>query len=64
MRRQIVVEDPGSRVRVKAPKSPNGFRTLMLDVDTLKGLTGGGGGAGAIVAVPVHRSNGSALAAG
>jgi integrase len=41
VRRQIVVEDPGSRVRVKPPKSPNGFRTLMLDVDTLKGLTGG-----------------------
>lgn len=41
VRRQIVVEDPGSRVRVKPPKSPNGFRTLILDDDTLKGLTGG-----------------------
>jgi integrase len=41
VRRQIVVEDPGSRVRVKPPKSPNGFRTLMLDADTLKGLSGG-----------------------
>jgi integrase len=41
VRWQIVVEDPGGRVRVKPPKSPNGFRTLMLDLDTLKGLTGG-----------------------
>jgi hypothetical protein len=41
VRRQVVVDDPGSRVRVKPPKSPNGFRTLMLDDDTLKGLTGG-----------------------
>ena len=40
---QLLVQgrQPGSRVRVKPPKSPNGFRTLMLDVDTLKGLSGG-----------------------
>jgi integrase len=31
VRRQLVVEDPGSRVRVKPPKSHNGVRTLLLD---------------------------------
>jgi hypothetical protein len=35
VRRQLVVEDPGSRVRVKAPKSHNGMRTLVLDPATL-----------------------------
>ncbi|GLY99546.1 hypothetical protein Acsp02_67990 [Actinoplanes sp. NBRC 103695] len=29
--RQIVVEDPGSRLRVKPPKSHNSVRTLVLD---------------------------------
>jgi integrase len=47
VRRQIVVEDPGSRIRVKAPKSPNGLRTLVLDEDTLEGLTGGATSGGA-----------------
>ena len=31
VRRQLVVEDPGSRLRVKPPKSHNGKRTLVLD---------------------------------
>lgn len=31
VRRQLVVEDPGSQVRVKPPKSHNGVRTLVLD---------------------------------
>jgi integrase len=31
VRRQLVVEDPGSRVRVKPPKSHNGVCTLLLD---------------------------------
>jgi integrase len=31
VRRQIVVEDPGSRLRVKPPKSHNGLRALKLD---------------------------------
>ncbi|WP_246606399.1 site-specific integrase [Paractinoplanes toevensis] len=35
VRRQLVVEDPGSRVRVKPPKSHNGVRTLVLDPATL-----------------------------
>ena len=35
VRRQLVVEDPGSRVRVKPPKSHNGVRTLLLDPATL-----------------------------
>jgi integrase len=35
VRRQIVVENPGSRTRVKPPKSHNGFRTLVLDAVTL-----------------------------
>ena len=35
VRRQLVVEDPGSRVRVKPPKSHNGVRTLVLDPVTL-----------------------------
>lgn len=35
VRRQLVVEDPGSRVRVKPPKSLNGERTLVLDPVTL-----------------------------
>jgi integrase len=35
VRRQLVVEDPGSRVRVKPPKSHNGVRTLVLDLVTL-----------------------------
>jgi integrase len=34
--RQLVVEDPGSRVRVKPPKSHNGVRTLVLDPVTLE----------------------------
>jgi integrase len=34
--RQLVVEDPGSRVRVKPPKSHNGVRTLLLDPVTLE----------------------------
>jgi integrase len=34
--RQLVVEDPGSRVRVKPPKSHHGVRTLLLDPVTLK----------------------------
>jgi integrase len=33
--RQLVVEDPGSRVRAKPPKSHNGVRTLLLDSVTL-----------------------------
>ncbi|MFC7535356.1 tyrosine-type recombinase/integrase [Actinoplanes sp. GCM10030250] len=40
VRRQIVVENPGSRVRVKPPKSHNGVRTLVLDPVTLKVLAG------------------------
>jgi integrase len=32
---QLVVEDPGSRVRAKPPKSHNGVRTLVLDPVTL-----------------------------
>jgi hypothetical protein len=36
VRRQLVVEDPGSRVRVKPPKSHNGVRTLVLDPGTLE----------------------------
>jgi integrase len=39
VRRQLVIEDPGSRVRVKPPKSHNGVRTLMLDPVTLELLT-------------------------
>ena len=35
MRRQLVVEEPGSRVRAKPPKSHNGVRTLVLDSETL-----------------------------
>jgi integrase len=34
--RQLVVEDPGSRVRVKRPKSHHGVRTLLLDPVTVK----------------------------
>jgi integrase len=44
VRRQLVVEDPGSRVRVKPPKSHNGVRTLVLDpvtLDLLGPLTAG-----------------------
>jgi integrase len=36
VRRQLVVEDRGSRVRVKPPKSHNGVRTLVLDPVTLE----------------------------
>jgi integrase len=39
VRRQLVVEDPGSRVRVKPPKSHNGIRTLARDPVTLDLLT-------------------------
>ncbi|MEU4692294.1 tyrosine-type recombinase/integrase [Actinoplanes sp. NPDC023714] len=39
VRRQIVVEDPGSRLRVKPPKSHNGKRTLILDPLTLDMLS-------------------------
>ncbi|GAA0452967.1 site-specific integrase [Actinoplanes capillaceus] len=39
VRRQLVVEDPGSRIRVKPPKSHNGKRTLVLDPFTLGLLT-------------------------
>ncbi|UQU67570.1 site-specific integrase [Couchioplanes caeruleus] len=39
VRRQLVVEDPGSRVRVKPPKSHNGVRTLVLDPLTVELLT-------------------------
>lgn len=39
VRRQLVVEDPGSRVRVKSPKPHNGVRTLVLDPVTLNLLT-------------------------
>lgn len=35
VRRQLVVENPGSRVRAKPPKSHNGVRTLVLDPATL-----------------------------
>ena len=35
VRRQLVVEDPGSRVRAKPPKSHNGVRTLLLVPVTL-----------------------------
>ncbi|MFC7535554.1 tyrosine-type recombinase/integrase [Actinoplanes sp. GCM10030250] len=35
VRRQIVVENTGSRTRVKLPKSHNGRRTLFLDTVTL-----------------------------
>lgn len=35
VRRQLVVEDPGSRIRVKPPKSHNGVRTVVLDPVTL-----------------------------
>ena len=44
VRRQIVVEDPGSRVRVKPPKSHNGVRTLVLDPVTLDLLAEAAGG--------------------
>jgi integrase len=44
VRRQIVVEDPGSRVRVKPPKSHNGVRTLVLDPVTLDLLAEASGG--------------------
>jgi integrase len=44
VRRQIVVEDPGSRIRVKPPKSHNGVRTLVLDPVTLGVLTETAGG--------------------
>jgi integrase len=37
--RQRVVEDPGSRVREKPPKSHNSIRSLPLDAVTLKILT-------------------------
>jgi integrase len=40
VRRQRVVEDPGSRIREKPPKSHNSTRTLLLDPMTLKILTG------------------------
>jgi integrase len=36
VRRQRVIEDPGSRVREKPPKSHNGTRSLLLDPVTLK----------------------------
>jgi integrase len=36
VRRQLVVEDPGSRVRMKPPKSHNGVRTLVIDPETLQ----------------------------
>ncbi|MBL7261586.1 site-specific integrase [Actinoplanes sp. LDG1-01] len=36
VRRQLVVEDPRSRLRVKPPKSHNGVRTLVLDPGTLE----------------------------
>jgi integrase len=39
VRRQIVVEDPGSRLRVKPPKSHNGLRALKLDPVTSEQLT-------------------------
>lgn len=38
VRRQIVVEDPGSRLRVKPPKSHNGLHTLKLDPVTIEQL--------------------------
>ena len=56
--RQLVVEDPGSRVRVKPPKSHNGVRTLLLDPVTLDLLSAGRGGAG--FAILVHRPYGPA----
>jgi hypothetical protein len=62
MRRQLVVEDPGSRLRVKPPKSHNGERTLVLDPITPRSADGGRGEADA--AVLVHRAYGSAVAAG
>jgi integrase len=40
--RQLVVEEPTSKVRVKPPKSHNGVRTLVLDPETLKILTEAG----------------------
>jgi integrase len=39
VRRQLVVEEPGSRLRVKPPKSHNGVRTLVLAPVTLDLLT-------------------------
>lgn len=39
VRRQRVVEDPGSRVREKPHKSHNGTRSLLLDPVTIKILT-------------------------
>jgi integrase len=39
--RQRTVEDPGSRVREKPPKSHNGIRTLVLDPVTVKILIDG-----------------------
>jgi integrase len=44
VRRQIVVEDPGSRVRVKPPKSHNGVHSLILDRVTLDLLAEAAGG--------------------
>jgi integrase len=40
--RQLVVEEPTSKVRVKPPKSHNGVRTLVLDPETVKILTEAG----------------------
>ncbi|MEV0566876.1 site-specific integrase [Dactylosporangium sp. NPDC050588] len=40
VRRQLVVEEPSSRVRVKPPKSHNGTRSLVLDPATLTVVTG------------------------
>jgi integrase len=48
VRRQLVVEDPRSRVRVKPPKSHNGVRTLLLDPATLELL-------GSVAAGPASR---------
>jgi hypothetical protein len=46
VRRQVVVEDPGSRLRVKPPKSHNGVRTLVLDPVTLDLVTAAAAGPG------------------
>ncbi|MEU4563625.1 site-specific integrase [Actinoplanes sp. NPDC023936] len=45
-RRQIVVEDPGSRLRVKPPKSYNGLRVLKLDPITTEQLADRAAGQG------------------
>jgi integrase len=55
-RRQLVVEDPGSRVGVKPPKSHSGVRTLLLDPVTLELLTTAAAGPASRYCSPAERA--------